>query len=324
MVAALTKAGLAACALAALIIGLSVGLVQRRSSSSSSTLPMMDSESSLSYTSSSSSYAYSFDVDCVDVDYYSSSAKSGKADGRRRRFLRRLGTASFEEEFILPVGWSVEDSNDEGEEEEIVEEDGEDGYYPNPNAPGAIDYYSSSTKSSKEGGGSEATGGVVGGSTKSAKAVSVATKSAKAVSVATKSAKAVTVVEVSTKSAKIEDGYVEEIIFEGSSVDVGSDDEVEAVINTKSSKGGYTYTGPEPVTGNGSAKSGKSVDVASYTKSSKGGELTGNGSAKSGKSGTSSTKTSKAVEVVEVSMEVQRASVHVYFYFVISALHHSL
>ena len=311
---------------------------------------MMDSESSLSYTSSSSSsssYAYSFDVDCVDVDYYSSSAKSGKADGRRRRFLRRLGTASFEEEFIVPVGWSVEDSNDEGEEEEIVEEDGEDGYYPNPNAPGAIDYYSSSTKSSKEEGGSEATGGVVGGSTKSAKAVSVATKSAKAVSVATKSAKAVsvatksakavtvvevstksakavTVVEVSTKSAKIEDGYVEEIIFEGSSVDVGSDDEVEAVINTKSSKGGYTYTGPEPVTGNGSAKSGKSVDVASYTKSSKGGELTGNGSAKSGKSGTSSTKTSKAVEVVEVSMEVQRASVHVYFYFVISALHHSL
>ena len=105
---------------------------------------------------------------------------------------------------------------------------------------------------------------------------------------------------------------------------MGSDDEVEAVINTKSSKGGYTYTGPEPVTGNGSAKSGKSVDVASYTKSSKGGELTGNGSAKSGKSGTSSTKTSKAVEVVEVSMEVQRASVHVYFYFVISALHHSL
>ena len=312
---------------------------------------MMDSESSVSHTSSSSSssssYAYSFDVDCVDVDYYSSSAKSGKADGRRRRFLRRLGTASFEEEFIVPVGWSVEDSNDEGEEEEIVEEDGEDGYYPNPNAPGAIDYYSSSTKSSKEEGGSEATGGVVGGSTKSAKAVSVATKSAKAMSVATKSAKAVsvatksakavtvvevstksakavTVVEVSTKSAKIEDGYVEEIIFEGSSVDVGSDDEVEAVINTKSSKGGYTYTGPEPVTGNGSAKSGKSVDVASYTKSSKGGELTGNGSAKSGKSGTSSTKTSKAVEVVEVSMEVQRASVHVYFYFVISALHHSL
>jgi hypothetical protein len=268
---------------------------------------------------------------------------------------------------LLPVGWSVEDSNDGGEEEEIVEEDG---YYPNPNAPGAIDYYSPSTKSSKEEGGSEATGGVVGGSTKSAKAVSVATKSAKAVSVATKSAKAVsvatksakavsvatksakavsvvdastksakavtvvevstksakavTVVEVSTKSAKIEDGYVEEIIFEGSSVDVGSDDEVEAVINTKSSKGGYTYTGPEPVTGNGSAKSGKSVDVASYTKSSKGGELTGNGSAKSGKSGTSSTKTSKAVEVVEVSMEVQRASVHVYFYFVISALHRSL
>jgi hypothetical protein len=275
-----------------------------------------------------------------------------------------LGT-SIEEE-IVPIEYIIKDSNDEDEGVIVVQQDSEDVVYTNPNIPGLAtttvhNYYS--TKSSKGGGGQDVAGFEV--SAKSAKAVTTivetSAKSAKAVSavetyaksakatipnpefVAAKSTKAgeLSVVEEvvmvsSTKSAKIEDtGYVEEIIFVESSVDVdvGSDDDIDAVVtttNTKSSKGGLGFE----VTGNGSAKSGKSSvavgEVSSSTKSSKGGYyVTGNGSAKSGKGGVSSVvaKSGKSDVSSVVEVSVRRCStecicvplLHCQF----SALHHT-